>query len=423
VIVHFFAAGALSAQDNLTGAQDQLRLLLKEDPKSAQSEQFRKIIDDLQVEEHKRAVAKLHPVEKITYSIGVPTGPSPEIAGRMAQLAFLDMEEKEQIEDAEANPEPVCRDCGNALLNPNSDSSTLARSFAGPVFRSSVDEVSIVFTATDNGRSVTNLTTSDIGLRDDMKAPSAILNFRSESELPLRLGLVIDSSNSVKERLKFEQAAAVKFLQKVVTNKNDLAFVVGVNNSVLMVQDFTSDQTLTSHAINELAASGGTALWDAVGFAADKLKGRPETQPVARVLVVISDGEDNSSSATLREAIASALRDEVAVYTVSTRELTNDEETAMLGDRALKTFSELTGGATYQPGSVSHLDKTFSELQEVIRSRYLVSYKPAGFQRDGRYRTIDITAAKDGHKLRVYARRGYYALAAQTANRQAGVNQ
>ncbi|MGA8030360.1 MAG: VWA domain-containing protein [Bryobacteraceae bacterium] len=424
-VAHFFAAGAWGAQDNLAAARGELQLLLKEDPKSTSAEQIRKMVDDLKVEERKRAVAQLQPVAKITYSIGVPTGPSAEIAGRMAELAFLDMEEKQQIEDAEADPEPICRDCGDpaALLNPASDSNSLARTFAGPVFRATVDEVSIVFMATDNGRSVTNLTTSDIGLRDDMKAPSAILNFRNESELPLRLGRVIDSSNSVKDRLKFEQAAAVKFLEKVVTDKNDLAFVVGVNNSVLMVQDFTSDQTLTSHAINELAASGGTALWDAVGFAADKLKSRPETQPVARVLVVISDGEDNSSSATLREAIAGALRDEVAVYTVSTRELTNDEETAMLGDMALKTFSELTGGATYRPGSVSHLDKSFSELQEVIRSRYLISYKPAGFQRDGRYRPIDITAAKDGHKLRVYARRGYYASATRPAERPASVNQ
>lgn len=426
-LVHFFAAGAWGAQDDLSAAQDELRLLLKENPKSAQADQFRKMIDGLKMEERKRALAKLHPVEKVTYSMGVPTGPGAEIAGRMAQLAFQDMQQKDEIEEAETETETdaVCRDCRmtSASLDSTSDANTLARSFAGPVIRASVDEVSIVFTATDNGRSVTNLTPSDIGLRDDMKAPSAILNFRSESELPLRLGLVIDSSNSVKERLKFEQAAAVKFLQKVVTDKNDLAFVVGVNNSVLLVQDFTSDQTLTSHAINELAASGGTALWDAVGFAADKLKSRLETQPVARVLVVISDGEDNSSSVTLREAIASALRDEVAVYTVSTRELTDEEETAVLGDRALKTFSELTGGATYRPGSVSHLDKSLSELQEVIRSRYLVSYKPAAFQRDGRYRAIDITAAKDGHKLRVYARRGYYASAAQPADRPAGANQ
>jgi VWFA-related protein len=180
-----------------------------------------------------------------------------------------------------------------------------------------------------------------------------------------------------------------------------------------MVQDFTSDQGLMAQAINELAPSGGTALWDAVNFAADKLASCPESQPVARVMVVISDGEDNSSSVTLKEAIASALRREVAVYTVSTRDVLNEEEGAVLGDRALQTISELTGGAAYRPGSVSRLNGSLTELQEVIRSRYLISYRPASFQRDGHYREIDITAEKDGHKLRVYARRGYYASAAQ----------
>jgi Ca-activated chloride channel homolog len=114
---------------------------------------------------------------------------------------------------------------------------------------------------------------------------------------------------------------------------------------------------------------------------------------------------------------------EVAVYAVSTRDILNDEDTALLGERALKTISELTGGALFTPGSVSHLSKSLAELQEVIRSRYLISYKPAEFQRDGRYRAIDITAEKDGHKLRVYARRGYYASAAQPAGRASGVSQ
>jgi VWFA-related protein len=94
----------------------------------------------------------------------------------------------------------------------------------------------------------------------------------------------------------------------------------------------------------------------------------------------------------------------------------NEEETALLGDRALKRISELTGGASYVPGSVSRLNGSLSQLQEVIRSRYLISYKPAAFQRDGRYRPIDITAEKDGHKLRVYARRGYYASAVQPSS-------
>ena len=185
--------------------------------------------------------------------------------------------------------------------------------------------------------------------------------------------------------------------------------MVGVNNSVLMVQDFTSDQDRLSHAIQELAPSGGTALWDAVNFAAEKLASRPDTQPVARVMVVISDGADNSSSLTLKEAIGGAVHREIAIYTVSTRDALDERESAVLGDRALQTLSELTGGASYRPGSASKLQASLSDLQEVIRSRYLISYRPASFERDGRYRAIDITAEKNGHKLRVYARRGYYA--------------
>jgi len=423
-LVHFFAAGAWEAQNNLSSAQDELRMLLKEDPKSSSADQYRKILGDLKAEERRRAQVQFNPIEKVTYGFGVPTGPSPEIAGRMAQLAFQDMAEKEEIDEAGVDPDPVCRDCGVGVAeNSTSESDAVARRFSGTVIRASVDEVSILFAATDHGKSVTDLASSDVKLQDNSQPPNAILNFRNESQLPLRLGLVIDTSNSVMDRFKFEQGAAIKFLQKIMTSPEDLAFVVGVNNSVLLVQDFTADQALTAHAIDQLVPAGGTALWDAVNYASEKLASRAETQPVARVLVVISDGEDNSSSTRLKEVIAGSQRREVAVYAVSTREALNDEDTALLGERALKTISELTGGALYTPGSVSRLSKSLAELQEVIRSRYLISYKPAGFQRDGRYRPIDIIAAKGGHKLRVYARRGYYASAAQPAERAAGVRQ
>jgi VWFA-related protein len=412
-LVHFFAAAAHEAQNDLAAAQDEMKLLLKEDPKSPSAQEFRKVLDELKEEDGKRAQLKFPPIQKVTYSIGIPTGTDPEVVNRMAQLATQNLAEKEQIEEAEKQPESVCTDCGALADNPLPSSDIGSRPSVGTVIHASVDEVSILFAATDHGKSVTNLASSDILVRDNHQPPNAILNFRTEKELPLRLGLVIDTSSSVTERFKFEQAAAIKFLQRVVTDSDDLAFVVGVNNSVLLVQDFTSDQGLTAHAINELAPSGGTALWDAMNFAAEKLAARPEIQPVARVMVVISDGEDNSSSVTLKEAIASALRREVAVYTVSTRDALNEEESAVLGDRALQTISELTGGAAYRPGSVSRLDGSLAELQEVIRSRYLISYRPASFQRDGRYRPIDIAAEKNGHKLRVYARRGYYASAAQ----------
>lgn len=410
-MVHFFAAGAWEAQNNLLEAQREIDTLLKEDPHSPSAEQFRKVLEELKEEERRRKILRFDPVQKVKYTIGVPVGPSLEIAGRMAQMAFQEREQQEQIAEAESEPEPVCIECASStdVNSPPTPSRKAARLGGLTTFRASVDEVSIMFAATDHGKSVVDLNISDVGLRDNRQAPAAISHFRNESQLPLRLGLVIDTSNSVIDRFHFEEQAAIKFLEKVVIDKNDLSFVIGANNSVLLVQDFTSDLQSTSKAIGELAPGGGTAIWDAVSFAAAKLSDHPEVQPVAKVLVVISDGEDNSSAVTLKEAIEQAQRGDVAIYTVCTRDFSDDALPSKTGEHALRTFSELTGGAAFVPGSVHRLSSSLSDLQQVIRSRYMISYKPASFQRDGKYRSIDITAEKDGHKLRVYARRGYYA--------------
>ncbi len=276
--------------------------------------------------------------------------------------------------------------------------------------------MAIFFAATDHGSAVTNLTAADVAIRDNNRAPDGIVAFQNEAQLPLRLGLVVDTSNSVTERFHFEQAAAAKFMKAVMNDKDDLAFVVGVNNSVLVVQDFTADQARTEHAIDELAPGGGTSLWDAVGFAAEKLASRAETGAVARMIVVISDGEDNSSAGTLKEAIAKAQAGEVAVYTITTREVADKDASGAVGSRALKTLSSLTGGTAFAPGSVHGLSNSLSELQQVIRARYLVSYRPAEFQTDGGYRAVEIEAKKDGRKLTVYARKGYYASSGQSGS-------
>ena len=422
-IVHFFAAGAWDAQGNLAEAQREMETLLREDPKSASANEFRQILEQIKAEQVRRAEAKLHPVEPVRFAFSAPAGPSAEEAMRQARQMLADVKEKNQIAEAEAAPDATCLDCGTprsaaAAPEPRSSSSRMPRDTDSgrTVFRASVDEVALFFTATDRGKSVMDLTVSDVGVRDDNRPPEALLGFRNESQLPLRLGLVIDCSNSVTDRFSFEQAAATKFLQTVVTEKNDLVFVVGVNNSVLLVRDFTLDQTWTARAINQLAPGGGTALWDAVAFAADKLAGHAETQPVARILVVISDGEDNSSSIPLKQAIASAQRGEVAVYTVSPRDNSEPLPSALVGDHALRTLAELTGGAAFAPGSIRRLNGSLAELQQVIRGRYLVSYRPASFQRDGRYRTVDVTAQKDGRKLKVFARKGYFASAAQPSS-------
>jgi VWFA-related protein len=422
-VVHFFAAGAWEAQDNLTEAQHEMETLLREDPKSASAGQFRQVLEQIKAEQAGRAEARLHPPQPATFSFSTPAEPTSEEATRQAQQILQDLKEKRQIADAEAEPEVACLNCGTmSPAQSGTTSSSISRASQdglhspGLTLRAVVNEVAIFFTVTDHGNSVTDLAASDIGVRDDGQPPDAILGFRNESQLPLRLGLVIDMSSSVADRFSFEQAAAGKFLQKIVTNKDDLTFVVGVNNSVLLVQDFTEDQALTTRAVNQLAPGGGTALWDAVAFAADKLASRREEQPVARILVVMSDGEDNSSTVTLKEAIAHALRGEVAVYTVSTRDLLDEADSSLLGDHALRTLSELTGGAAFVPGSIRRLSGSLADVQQVIRGRYFISYKPASFQRNGRYRAVDVKAQKDGRDLRVFARRGYYASAEQPSS-------
>ncbi len=426
-IVHFYAAAAFDSQNNLEEEQNELQTLLQEDPKSPAAEQARQVLAQIKVELlRKEAQKKQPPAPAVEAAKPVETGPTPEqVAAQIQaqiQLAKQDANEQKEIAEADVEPAPMCANCTSLASAagpgvPSRPSAVAERSGSNAAFtlRSVVDEVAVFFAATDHGKSVPDLTREEVGIHDDLKSPVAVTGFRNEAQLPLRLGIVIDTSESITSRFSFEQKAATNFLQKVLTDKNDLAFVVGVANSVLLVQDFTNDQQQMAHAVNQLAPAGGTALWDAVAFAADKVASRAETQPVARMLVVISDGNDNSSSTTLKEAIASAERGEVFVYTVSTREsndtddytLTGDR--VLIGDRALKVLAEHSGGAAFMPGSVTGLNRGLNELQQVIRSRYLISYKPAAFKHDGQYRTIDITAQKSGHKLHVYARRGYYA--------------
>src|SRR6202044_4090414 len=145
-------------------------------------------------------------------------------------------------------------------------------------------------------------------IQDAGRQAEGVAHFRNESQLPVRLGLVIDTSASITKEFAFEQKAAASFLRKSLTDKHDVAFVVGFANAVLLVQDFTGDGAIVTSGIDQLSPGGGTSLWDAVKFASDKLASIAEEKPSAKILVIISDGEDNCSSATLKEAIESAER-------------------------------------------------------------------------------------------------------------------
>ena len=423
-MVHFYAAAAWDGQKNASAAQQELLTFLKEDPKSPAADDARGLLQQL-----KEGPIQQEPLTSLAFSTSVEVVPLEPHKGPVevpwtVRAHMQALKEQRGIAEAEA----MCQGCGPETAPEaaepsepgapeNAAEAISGSSEAGWTMHKDVDEVSVFFAATDHGKAVNDLKPAEIVVRDAHRPPASILGFRSEANLPLRLGLVIDTSQSITSRFSFEQAAAVDFVRKVLTGKDDLAFLVGFSNSVLLVQDFTGDNKQIADGINKLAPAGGTALWDAVMFAADKLAGRTETKPVARVLVVISDGEDNSSSASLKSAIATAEREEVTVYAVSTRDnrdLTSSQfralgDDALLGDKALKLLAERTGGSAFFPGSVSYLDHGLTDLQQVIRSRYLITYKPALFKRDGEYRPIDITAQKAGHKLRVYARKGYYA--------------
>jgi Ca-activated chloride channel homolog len=420
-VVHYFAAAAYQGQNNLQATQDELRTFLSEAPTSPFADSARQMITQIKdLQDHPPAPVHVEiaynaaPLDPNATTVGIPSA---------ARQVLRQMEEQKELAQVEAEPESVCESCPSGFLASanalHGTTSGTAHSSLGTAYtlRSTVNEVGIFFAATDHGKSVADLTRQDVMLRDDGKPPVTITNFRNESQLPLRLGLVIDTSNSITHEFEFEQNAAASFLKKSLTGKKDLAFVVGFSNAVLLVQDYTADGAKIAKGIDQLAPAGGTALWDAVKFASDKLAALAEEQPAAKILVVISDGDDNSSTATLKEAIESAERGEVTIYTVSTRQLAGKDYGTELADRAMRALAERTGGAAFFPGSLGNLDHRLADLQEVIRSRYLISYKPADFRPDGKYRSISLVAEKSGHKFRVYARHGYYASTSASASR------
>jgi Ca-activated chloride channel homolog len=268
-----------------------------------------------------------------------------------------------------------------------------------------VDEVNVLFIATDkHGKFVRNLDAKDFAILDDHKPPQSIVNFRRETDLPIEMGLLIDTSGSVRGRFDFEQDAAVTFLQNTVRPNFDKAFVVGFNGQSKMMQSFTDNAALLSAAVHRLQDGGGTALYDAIYRAChDNLIKDREDHPSRRAIVVVSDGEDNQSEFSEAQAIEMAQRAEVIIYAIST----DDSGLVLRGDKVLQRIADATGGRAFFPFKMKDIKNSFSAIEDELRSQYIVSYHPADFEADGRYRPIEITALKKD--LQVRSRRGYYA--------------
>jgi VWFA-related protein len=271
---------------------------------------------------------------------------------------------------------------------------------------STTNEVNVVFTVTDKrGRRITDLKQADFRVLDDNKPPQEIRSFHAETNLPLQVGLLIDASNSVRDRFKFEQQSAIEFLNQTIHPRYDQAFVVGFDVTPEVTQDFTDNTEKLAHGVHELRPGGGTALYDALYFACrDKLLKAPKSSTVRRAIILLSDGEDNQSHVTREEAIEMAQRAEAIVYTIST----NVSGTKGAGDKVLERIADATGGRPFFPFQIRDVANAFAEIQDELRSQYAVSYKPADLKADGHYRTIEIVA-NDRKNLRVRSRRGWYA--------------
>ena len=268
-----------------------------------------------------------------------------------------------------------------------------------------VNLVNVLFTVRDKkDRMVLDLTKGDFRLFEDNK-PQAITNFSRETDLPLRIGILVDTSNSIRERLHFEQEAAIDFLSETLRPGKDLAFAVAFDVEPQLLQDYTDDADKLATAIRGLQAGGGTGLYDAIYFACkEKMLFFPPPEPyLRRVMIVVSDGLDNQSQHTREEALSMAQRGEVVIYTIST----NRSGVSTRGDKVLRRFAEETGGQPFFPFEARDLAANFQEISRQLRSQYSLAYVSSNKSHDGTFRAITLQTVGKG--LKIQAKDGYFA--------------
>ena len=268
-----------------------------------------------------------------------------------------------------------------------------------------VSRVNLLFTVSDKkGRFITDLSKDDFEVFESKK-PQPVLEFNAESNLPLRLAILIDTSNSIRERFRFQQEAATAFINDVVRPRQDKAIVVSFDTAAELVADLTDDPATLSKAIQGLRPGGGTSLYDAIFFACrDKLMQDQPLYKFRRAMVILSDGEDNQSRYTRDQALEMAQKADVVIYSISTNITRIETE----GDKVMKYLAAETGGQAFFPFRAQDLNQSFENIANELRHQYNIFYRPEPLKTDGLYHPVDIRVR--GRKdLLVRARKGYYA--------------
>lgn len=272
------------------------------------------------------------------------------------------------------------------------------------VLKVTTREVDLLFTVTDKrGNFVTGLQQNQFSLLDDQRAPVRVISFKQQTNLPLRVGIMLDTSSSIRQRFQFEQSAATDFLLQIL-HPEDRAFVEGFDVSTNISQDFTNRIDLLDSGVRRLRPGGGTALFDSLyKTCRDQMLTLRQTENVRKALVLVSDGDDDYSRALESEAIKMCQRAETIVYTIST----NVGPSRDKGDDVLQQIADATGGRAFYPKKIEDVAVGFNNIEVELRSQYSLIYEPADFKQDGSFRTIYLYCNDQRYKAN--AKKGYFA--------------
>ncbi|MGB9083073.1 MAG: VWA domain-containing protein [Terriglobales bacterium] len=280
------------------------------------------------------------------------------------------------------------------------------------VFRKQVEEVLLHATVIDDKQHiVTNLAKGDFSVFEDGH-PQTITSFQHE-DVPVAMGIVVDNSGSMREKRAKVNAAALNLVRS--SNPNDEVFIVNFNDEFYLDQDFTSNINKLKEGLEKIEARGGTALYDAVVASADHLK--KDSKLEKKVILVVTDGEDNESAETLEQAVRRLQADGgPTVYAIGILE---KEEHPKHAKRALQIMSERTGGIAFFPQTLDEVDAISRTVAHDIRVQYTIGYKPTTPKAQGGYRQVKVEARAHGYgKLSVRTKSGYYAGGEPTSGAQ-----
>ncbi|HWN98134.1 MAG TPA: VWA domain-containing protein [Blastocatellia bacterium] len=279
--------------------------------------------------------------------------------------------------------------------------------------------VTVPFNVTDKkNRYINDLTKNDIEVLEDGK-PQDVFSFERQTDLPITIAMLIDISGSQEYTLPEEKAAGQRFFKRVLRPKKDLGAVVTFEHESVLVQDLTSDVGKLQRALDDVRISvptalagqvgttppinnsgvGSTSMYDSIYSVASDLLRREAGR---RVIILVTDGEDTSSSVKMRDAIERTWRSEIIVYSIGIGGPMG------VDSGTLKKIAAETGGRAFFPRNEADLDTAYAQIDEDLRSQYITAYTPANSARDGSFRTIQVRV-KNQKDLNVRYRRGYFA--------------